>query len=224
MKKLRRILSLVILGLTLFACNNQDSLVDDNSTLNIIDKENNYLSSNALKIGINSISIIKDNIMIESKPVKFNGSEYTLPNFKLETNKNMFKIILNENKSLSFDRMTKKVFIDFNGKVFNLLDIAKYDLSEIETREIISILVIGEDLFLKDITREKSKPLTMNKCGEWVYINTGSGRSSSDARLTRELEGVLKDNPNCSRLGGNDTSCLWENSACFTTAEISCEC
>ena len=131
---------------------------------------------------------------------------------------------MNKEKKLLFDRNTHNVKIIFNGINTNLIDLDDRNFSNEDIRDISIMLTIAEDMFIEDLPRKKSVTL-LNKCGGWTYINVGVGRNSADARLTNEVNDVLKENKNCKRLTNeNDTSCVWENSACIATTEIECEC
>lgn len=225
MKTIFKIKLFLLITIILSSCSNDsDSLNTHNQELKIIKKESDYLSKNALKIGIKNIKVQENKILINSKSVKFNGQNYIIPNYGLEKTKQYFEIKLSKDKSLIFDKKNKEVKVNFDGKKLSLDEIYNQNFSDKDILDITVMLTVAEDMFIDGIEREKSLNL-QSKCGDWTYINAGVGRNSADARLTREVNEVLKENKNCKRLSDeNDTSCVWENSACIATTEIECQC
>lgn len=135
-----------------------------------------------------------------------------------------FELRQTKNKSIFFNKTNGAIKIKFNGKETDLLDLDDNTFLQLEIRDITVMLIVAEDIFIENIERVKSSNF-QNKCGDWTYVQAGVGRNTADARLTKEVEEVLKDNPNCKRYAEeNDTSCLWENNACIATTELDCEC
>lgn len=229
MKNLSKIAAFVItLSLFFFACNQDESTFEKND-LSVIEKESTFLSLNTQKLGIRSIMLPdkRSKLLINSSEVKINGSIFNVSDLEIDFIEEIdyFMISLDNNRSVKVNKDGSDIIINHSSLKFSLPELDKYEFKDIALNEIYTLLVISEDLLLKGLNRTNSvNTFSKIKCGDWVYINTGTGRSSSEARLQREIDGVLEDNPNCTKLGGIDTSCIWDNNACWSTIEIECNC
>lgn len=72
-----------------------------------------------------------------------------------------------------------------------------------------------------DFDYPQSKMATVSGC-QLSQISIGGGRSTTDGRCKKRTATFLTSHADCTQSGGCDTSCLFDNHACFATAFYYC--
>lgn len=180
------------------AFKNQTESSKDNVLRLVTSRKPNSLTELSHKMGLTSVKLVKENIEISSEPIMFNGEDFDI---KVYDQKDHFRFKSSSKALIDIDKENRSVTIQVDGKRSKLKEMKDVKLSVI--RKITPLLVVAQE-----VTNEGyDRTTTSTKHGLYLGVTAGLGRSTSTARMQKEVDDFLKENPNCSQLGGIDTSC-----------------
>lgn len=185
------------------AFKNQTESSKDNVLRLVTSRKPNSLTELSHKMGLTSVKLVRENIEISSEPIMFNGEDFDFSDLdiKVYDQKDHFRFKSSSKALIDIDKENRSVTIQVDGKRSKLKEMKDVKLSVI--RKITPLLVVAQE-----VTNEGyDRTTTSTKHGLYLGVTAGLGRSTSTARMQKEVDDFLKENPNCSQLGGIDTSC-----------------
>lgn len=159
--------------------------------------------------------------------IRVNGVVICLNNevFEVELSKSANRIKYSSplnSTILELEESYGKAVFRFNGTEKALADSASYKLSATGEVAVFILWTILEEI--------KSGPRTgtllygarlFGSC-DHVNISFGLGSSVSASRCSYAASGFISSHSDCSQIGSCDTSCLFDNHVCFSTAVFRC--
>ena len=237
MKKMNLFMLLFLaLQVTFISCDDSNEdlpAVQQNTNLTeriTINVSTDILSDGFRKLGISSINVDTRNerttYSFEAFQVFKVGSELEMFNKSIILENDMLYSELDQDFKLTL--VGDEIYLkkeDFFGPVNNFME------SESVTSDNVKLLFYLTEITKKDVSKisfEDFVNIESNQragCGFWdtYYVySLGGNRSVSSANLPAEIESANLGS-DCSPIGVPETSCLWDNTACWTTQAYCCD-
>ena len=223
---------------------------NDVKPLMFLTKENG-LSRLSAQLGIKAIGETENNIFsIKANSKVVNNIPFNLNETKLTilTDKNFYhlslKIKTNENVFFALEKSTKKVYKVVKGNMIelenitNIKDITYFTIAMSLFNDIMTAketysknnkdeqdIINDKQSNLKEtFQNSKTSYIDENDAGgcERTIVSIRSGESRAIAYVTAATDDFIKAHPDCKRIYGIDTGCVWGSYICIASQSIKC--
>ncbi len=195
-------------------------------------KTNSGVSQLLGNLGISSMKIISLND--QTAVYQLVASEFVLNDWKINLNGYIFSVnTVTEGYEVIFENSNslKRVVFDFN-KLKKNIQITEDTFSEeddvhkgfkIFLRKQISMLLFTEVLNTNTVPTTTIPRLVAPDGGcSRTILSVRTTKSSSIEAVNAATDAFIKAHPDCKKVHGVDSGCLWEDYACVSTQQINC--
>lgn len=187
------------------------------------------LTSFTQLLGVDEIILQNQNentytFLLIGVPSKFNSQDINLSEQQIIITETTETIsLIYETKKVLYTKNSNEILLSTTENPDNIIaisDVTDDTFSTSEANEFLIALSLLREFSDREAIRSEDNA---RKKGRWFVINGGFSQSTSINNTQNEVNQFLIDNPNCTKVGELDTSCVWGNHLCMSTQYFNCK-